>query len=204
MASKLENNVELELQHFRNQFALTFRQLTALLDEAGISHYSSGCGDKRVTFDLFPASLYVRSFTLLLDVNRAFIARLSNGFKDAKGDYNPAHEFILYLRRWSMFAEQVMKTEGDDPRGVAAGRTKLLLDDLFLQLGENKNGVALKTTSLANLMRSIATELENRERKAGIGNDGSKKLRGHHNYLKALAAAQKAHHRRDVLEQMAS
>jgi hypothetical protein len=204
MASKSEtNNVEAELQNFRSQFGLTFRKLATLLDEAGISHYSSGCGDKRVTFDLFPASLYVKSFADLLDLNRTPATHMSNGFKDAKGDYNPAHDFVLYLRRWSLFAEQAMKTEGDAPRGVAAARTKLLLDDLSAQLGENKNGTGLKATRLANLMRAIAAELITRDSRA-TGYDGAKKLRGHHNYLKALAAAQKAHHRHDVLEQMAS
>lgn len=207
MGVKEESNVEGQLRQFCAQYGDEFKQLAGLLTSAGISHYSSGCGNKRVTFDLFPASPYVEEFLKLLDLDRPLRKKMSGGFRDAcpKGEYNPGQEFIMYMKRWSLFAEQVMQTEGDATRGIAAAQTKLLLDDLISKLSEQKTGSALKTTKLGNLMRIIAAELDARQRKAGVTDDGSpKKLRGHHNYLKALAAAQKKHHRSDILEQMAS
>jgi len=194
MASKTEKteiSVESALEQFRSRYALSLRQLATLLDEAGISHYSSGCGTKQVTFDLFPASGYVKEFLNLLTLDRSLRSEHSNGFKDANGDYNPAHDFIMYLRRWALFAEQAMRNEGDSKRGIAAARAKLLLDELSSGLGENKNGTLLKSTNIAALMRIIAAKLEMRQRAEEKEQKTPRKLLGHHNYLKALAAAQK-------------
>lgn len=188
---KPDISIENMLHRFRAEYELSLRQLAALLDDAGISHYSSGCGNKHVTFDLFPASSYVETFLTLLTVDRSLRAELSGGFKDAQGDYNPGHDFVLYLRRWGLFAEQVMRTEGDTPRGIAAAKAKLLLDELSTTLGENKIGSALKTANIVALMRIVAAKIETRQKMEDSEHKTPRKLRGHHNYLKALAAAQK-------------
>lgn len=194
--NKAENpdiSVEGMLQKFRAEYELSLRQLATLLDEANISHYSSGCGTKRVTFDLFPASAYVEEFLTLLTMDRAPRKEFSGGFMDANpvNNYNPGHDFILYLRRWQHFVEQVMRNEGDTDRGISAAKAKLLLDELTECLGENKNGSMLKNTHLAALMRIIALKLETTRSTNANTQEPPRKLRGHHNYLKALAAAQK-------------
>lgn len=180
------------VEQFRRAYCPTLAQLAGLLDEAGISHYSSGCGVKRVTFDIFPASDTIRAFEKLLVLDRAPVIKLCSGFKDAKGDYNPAHEFLAHLARWSEFSQQAMASEGETSRGVAAGRAKLLIDQLLARLSEGKTNGMLKTAAFSRLMATIAAALAGREQAEAQSPAAPKKLRAHHNYLKALAAAQNA------------
>ena len=192
MAAKEESTLIIELQRFNANYGNTFAQLQKFLDAAGISHYSSGCDNKHVAFNLFPASQYIECFCGLLDLDREPVTKNIGGFKDAsvKGSYNPACEFIMYLRRWSLFCEQVMRNEGETARGIAGARAKLLLDELFTQLSEEKTGPMLKSTLLGRIMRAISAHLEEKANSRPQSDASQQAKLAQENYLKALAAAQ--------------
>src|SRR5262245_46491061 len=100
---------------FLNDYEGSFNSLMQALDEAQVSHYSSGFGMQRVTFDIFPASAYVKEFLTMLSLERPHRIKIFGGFKDAssKNDYNPGSELLQFMRRWLGFSEQVMRLEGD-------------------------------------------------------------------------------------------
>lgn len=192
-----EKKLEQAAGEFRFHYGFSFKSLITALNEAHISHYSSGCGTKRVTFEIFPAAGYVEEILRMLTLARAFKAKNHNGFRDAsaKSDYNPANDFILYLKRWSLFAEQAMRSEGASERGIAAARAKLIMDDLVDSLGERrinpKTGAVSKniSTRFAKLMADIGRTLEARENSE---NDSEKRVtqqQAKANYLEALEAA---------------
>lgn len=153
--------LEKRIEGFLSTYRHDLRQLSQALEQAGISHYSSGCGTKSVTFDLFPAHAYVDEMLNMLSLVRDHKETLCGGFKDAtiKGNYNPAHDFMLYLRRWQLFADQAMQREGSSKRGAIAGHTRLLMESLFARLSEGKAGAALKTTEFCKLMDAISSFL---------------------------------------------
>jgi hypothetical protein len=156
--------LEQRINDFVSVYGADLSQLAALLNEAGISHYSSGCGSKHITFDLFPAATYVEEIINMLNTEREFKNTLCGGFKDAKGEYNPAQDFILYLRRWQLFAEQAMNKEGESKRGIIAANAKLLLESLYIRLSEGKSGKLLKTASFCKLMEALGTHLMEKEK----------------------------------------
>lgn len=173
---------------FRTTYEPLFTALMDALDEAHISHYSSGCGTRKMTFDIFPASGCVRDMLTLLTMERKHKSRLA-GLKDAVPHlgYNPATEFMQYLRRWIGFAEQVMQREGVAARGVAAARAKLLMEDLMKRLNESKAG---KVSEFFKLMDAISAALlaqEHHEREQVKSTISQAKKQ---NYLQALAFAQ--------------
>ncbi len=199
LAKRTMTPLEKDLQDFLAQYSESLQALMSDLDEARISHYSSGCGTKKVTFDIFPASAYVAEMLGLLSLNRPHITKARWGFKDAssKNTGNPAHDFIQYLRRWSLFAEQVMKTEGDASRGVAAARAKLTMADLIQRLTQDAAPVRKvnvkapqRTGSFLRLMQEIGLTLESREKNSLDKKKTDTQKTGQRNYLKALAAAQ--------------
>lgn len=150
-----------QIDRFLASFLADLRQLSQALEQAGISHYSSGCGSKSVTFDLFPAHAYVDEMIRMLDLQRNHKDTLYSGFKDASPQqgYNPGHDFMLYLKRWQHFAEQAMQREGSSQRGIIASRAKLLAESLVARLSEGKAGAALKTTRFCRMMEAISAEL---------------------------------------------
>jgi hypothetical protein len=180
------------IDDFRAQYEPALAQLASLLDASNISHYSSGCNDKRLTYDIFPASDYVRELLGMLSLERGYKPRMYNGYRDSTGqnEYNPAVDFMHYLRRWSGFAEQAMRTEGASARGTTAARAKLMMDELFLALSEGKSGATMRTTHFARLMIEIGRALELATRQ----NSEQEKLKAaeeaRKNYLAALSAVQ--------------
>lgn len=183
--------LEQNIAAFRSYYEFSFKSLITALNEAAISHYSSGCGTKRVTFDIFPAAIYVQEMLSMLTLKRAFKTRIYNGFRDALGrtEYNPAQDFILYMKRWSLFAEQAMRTEGASARGIAAARAKLIMADLIERLGEGKTGTAARTTRFAKLLFDIGKALDTRIKQDVERQKASETQHGRNNYLAAMHAA---------------
>ena len=177
---------EQQIREFLSLYESSLHNLVALLDEARISHYSSGCGTKGVTFEIFPASDQIMELLRMVSLDRAHKATTSSGLKDVstKGGPNPANDFMLYLRRWSGFAEQVMKREGDSPRGVAAARARLIADNLIQRLGEDKSARFLRLMETVGLLLLARKQSED-DRRMAKTQEARK-----HNYLKAMAAAQ--------------
>jgi hypothetical protein len=201
MVKSQDIGIEERLSAFHAQFAESLQALIAALNTARISHYSSGCGNKSVTFDIFPASTYVAELLRMVSLNRAYKAKPHQGFRDAsrKDSYNPAREFLQYLRRWSHFAEQVMQHEGASLRGVAAAQAKLIMTDLMANL--NLNTVPAKSqsgrfsnlpipTDFSRLMADIGLALEVEAQKEKEEEKVFHKKASEHNYFKALAVAQ--------------
>lgn len=187
------------IREFHARYAPLVLELAALLDEAGISHYSAGGGTYSVTFDIFPASAYAAELLNLLSLSRPHRTRPENGFRDASSsrEHNPANEFMLYLRRWTHFAEQVMQREGDGPRGIAAARAKLLMADLASRMAyatpREKTGLRSgppPVSDFARLMRLIGLTLEARTRLSAEGRKTNTSEAQQRNYQKAMAAAQ--------------
>ena len=188
-----KKNIEEEIYNFLQRYERSMRELSSRMAEAQISHYSSGCGGKRITYDIFPASVYVDEMLSMLTLDRSLKTKIINGFKDAtaKGDYNPAIDFITYLRRWGGFAEQAMANEGASHRGIIAARVKLLTEELINALGEGKTGQAIRTTSFAKLMQLISEMLELMERTDRDNRKKAKSQDSNLNYSDALEAAKK-------------
>lgn len=189
--------VEQKLAMFMEYYAASFHNLIAALDEAHISHYSPGCGMQRVTFDIFPASAYVKEFVAMLSLERAHRPKPIGGFRDASktGEYNPANDFIQYMRRWLGFSEQVMRVEGDSDRGTAAARVKIILDDLIERLaGGSQNADPRKSNTakpaeFSKLMREIGLSLESGRKHAEAHTQAQKARATDINYAKALTRA---------------
>lgn len=188
MDSVLKNALQKRIDDFLSLYRHDLVQLSQALKLAGISHYSSGCGTKQVTFDLFPAHGYVDEMLRMISLTREYKDKLLGGFKDstAKNDYNPAHDFMLYLRRWQFFAEQAMYNEGASARGMSAAHAKLLSESLYARLSERKSGQALKTTAFCLLMKSIGDCLYEKERVDKAMRIASHKQALHHNFAQAL------------------
>ena len=199
--SNQETILDKAIQQFHNDLAPGLNALADALDEAGISHYSSGCGVKKVTFDIFPASLYVRDMINMVTLQRNHKSRSDTGLRDATkyGDFNPANQFMQYLRRWSGFAEQVMQGEGDSARGIAAARAKLIMAELMEELAPKQaarsSKLGTKVASLPNyddffvLMHSIGLYLESHKLQETEHRTVTKQQRLKQNYERALAAA---------------
>lgn len=192
--------------HFQTEYIPHLETLSDLLDEARISHYSSGSGVKRITYDIFPASYYVDDMIRMVSLDRNHKKTSDTGLKDFMSgrEYNPAYQFNQYLKRWSEYAEEVMASEGDSPRGVAAAKAKLLMNNLAPRLAQrpatrnNRLGAKLSGTNDSNasksmdfyeLMRSIGHTLQVRKENERTRMDMSAKERRELNYKKALAAA---------------
>jgi hypothetical protein len=197
--SKSHNALERKMEAFLDIYGESLQALMDNLNEAGISHYSSGCGVKNVTFNIFPAAAYIAELLAMISLDRSHKSKVRWGFKDAssQSNYNPGHEFIHYLRRWSHFAEQVMKNEGDAPRGVAAARAKLIMGDLIERLTLDSQQVSKanikalpRSTDLSRVMQEIGLLLESRQ----TDENNEWRENGQHsereNYARALAAAQ--------------
>ncbi len=179
---------------FRAEFAAHLTNLIVTLDEAGISHYSSGCGTQRVTFDIFPASQHVQNLLELLSLDRAHITKASYGLRDASAyaEYNPASEFLAFLRRWRGFAEQAMRYEGDSERGVSAARAKLIIDELLERLSQpiaETGDERRRATAFSAMMRAIGVTLEARKRRGEESHSVQKRENNGSNYDRALAKA---------------
>ncbi len=195
-AAQADASLEQKLADFLEIYAPRFTSLAEALDGARISHYSHACGPQHVTFDIFPASAYVHGMLSMLSLNRTHRAKPSMGFKDTclRTNYNPAQEFVQFMRRWHGFAEQVMRIEGDSLRGIAAARAKLIMDDLLVSLtataaadlpGTLLRG-AQRTNAFARLMHEISLALD-ASQKVSIA--AHKRNVTDLNYVKALAKA---------------
>jgi hypothetical protein len=180
--------LEQSIQSFRERYGAGFETMIHLLNAAGISHYSSGCGTKSVTFDIFPASQTVKEMLSMLSLDRPF-KKKGVGLRDARDTYNPANEFMQYMRRWMGFVEQVMKHEGDSARGIAAAQAKLVMDNLMQQLCEGKP-IGSKLTEFAKLMENIARILLANAQNNVDHTKTVRKTHQDHNYRKALMMAQ--------------
>lgn len=179
------------IDHFLRLHADDMQKLAAWLDESHISHYSSGCGTKRVTFDLFPASEHVREMLHMINVGREFKSTLSGGFKDAqpKGEYNPGMDFILYLRRWQLFTEQAMRNEGTSERGIAAAQARQVLESLYEKLSEGKTGRALRATAFCRLLDAISQYLSEKTAREAALRSASHRENVQANFASVLAVA---------------
>lgn len=196
------SQLEYAIQHFHNEYTPSLYTLADKLNEAGISHYSSGCGLKKATYDIFPASHYVYSLVALVSLSRHHRSKSAGtGLKDCSvmSEYNPAHQFMQYLGRWSGFAEEIMRKEGDSARGVAAAQAKLLMESLIQKLSAKS---ALKPSRLGaklaaisremdfyELMRNIGRWLEIHHHATGENTKSNARQRMQQNYQKALQAA---------------
>ena len=198
MVQRNRQKLEERLQHFAAEFAPALKQLIVFLKEAGISHYSSGCGIKSVTFDLFPASDQVAKLMELLSLNRPYRPNSTSGLKDFSpmDGYNPAYYFVKYLKRWSGFAAIVMHNEGDSARGIAAAQAKALLDMLSERFGSTcktvnflRRSAAGKINEFAQLMQDIGEYLVACEEQLRTQNNQNVK----ENYQRAMAAATNRH-----------
>ncbi|MGE0754904.1 MAG: hypothetical protein AB7L92_07055 [Alphaproteobacteria bacterium] len=199
--SQQTNQLKQAIQHFHGEYTPMLRALASLLDDAGISHYSSGCGNKRITYDIFPASYYVNALIDLVSLERDLKTKSDTGLKDfcPEREYNPANQFVLYLQRWTDFSEQVMQREGDTQRGIASAEAKLLMNELMIKLGQRNDGKSIrlgaKMSSVTRpmdffeLMRGIGMALQASVRERTEHNTLSAKERMEQNYKKALAAA---------------
>lgn len=202
-----DSAIEKAIQQFHSDLAPGMQALADALDEAGVSHYSSGCGIKRVTFDIFPASGYVRDMLDMVRLDRSFKSRSDMGLPDASStnDANPAQQFMLYLRRWSGFAEQVMQQEGDSSRGVAAARAKLIMSELAEAMAPKAAirtpKMGMKTAPNYNdfftLMRAIGLHLESNTKHQNDTRSVSVRERMETNYKRAMAAATGSLHKPD-------
>ncbi len=187
-----ERALEQQINEFRGYYEFSLKSLITALNDAGISHYSSGCGDKSVTFHIFPAAAYVEEIIHMLSLKRDYKTKSHNGFRDARGrtEYSPAVDFIQYMKRWSLFAEQAMRSEGASNRGVAAARAKLIMNDLIERLSEDKTGPALRTTGFAKLLYLIGQTLHDRAKEEKEHSHHARSHQGNENYYEALNAAQ--------------
>jgi hypothetical protein len=182
---------------FKAEFLLTLTSLATALDDAGISHYSSGCGTQRVTYDIFPASQHVHGLIDLLSLDRLHLTKTTYGLKDATAtsEYNPASEFLSFLRRWHGFAEHAMRNEGDTERGIAAARAKLIMDDLIERLSQSTAEmgsdfkVGGRINAFAAMMRALGLTLESRRRRNEEVHVVQKRESNGNNYDRALARA---------------
>ncbi len=197
----LENNI----QRFHSEYASVLQALAQALNEACISHYSSGCGIKKVTHDIFPAAGHVTDLLdmVRLDRNHRPTNKMKSdtGLKDVSShsEYNPAIHFLQYMRRWSSFAEQVMQREGASARGVAAARAKLIMADLMVSFSPQPSPKAVKLSAkigalpskldFPGLMQAIGLSLESHTRNGTENTTVSVKQRMEQNYRHALAAA---------------
>ncbi len=193
--------LEKAITHFHEEQTPGLHALASALDEACISHYSSGCGIKKVTFDIFPASLYVHDMVGMVSIARNHKSRSDTGLKDASrySDFNPAYQFMQYLRRWSGFAEQVMQSEGDSVRGIAAARAKLIMGELMEELAPKPaskgSKLAAKIAPLPNyddffvLMHTIGLHLEAHKAQDTEHRAITMQQRLKQNYERAMAAA---------------
>jgi|GEM_PF-3607430 len=182
------------IHRFLAEYASVFESLMASLNEAQISHYSSGCGLKSVTFQIFPASDMVKNMLGLLSLDREYKETTGGGLKDySENDrYNPGLFFIMYLRRWSGFAKIVMHNEGDSPRGIAAAKAKLIMEDLIVRLGNVKGPLCRanrkkieQTSAFVKMMAEIGLELTSHKQKTA----DSHLKNSTYNYHKAMTAA---------------
>lgn len=199
--SNQQTLLENAITHFHLEITPGLNALADALDEAAISHYSSGCGVKKVTFDIFPASGYVRDMLTMVSLARNHRSRSDTGLRDATryGDFNPANQFMQYLRRWTGFAEEVMQREGDSARGVAAARAKLIMGELMEELAPKqivKNSkLGAKIASLPNyddffvLMHTIGLHLESHKIAETEHKTVTRQERLKQNYERAMAAA---------------
>lgn len=195
------NQLQQAIQHFHGEYTPTLRTLEKLLDEAGISHYSSGCGNKRITYDIFPASYYLRALIDLVSLDRKYKSKSDTGLKDfcMRSEYNPAHQFLAYLQRWTGFAEDVMQQEGDSARGIAAAQAKLLMNELMIRLSHRQEGKSIRLGAKLSaivapmdfyeLMRRIGITLQENGHQNRDTVAVTAKQRQDLNYKKALAAA---------------
>lgn len=190
-AQNMNQHLEKAISAFCAEYSLSFRHLMQSLDEAHISHYSSGCDNRHITYEIFPASGYVAEMLRMVSLERSHKPKNSSSLRDAiaRVEYNPAIDFVHYLRRWSLFAEQVMRAQGPSPRGVAAARAKLMMDRLIENLSEGKSGIQLKQTAFARLMAEISVELEAREKQQTDHVRTSQSQQDQANYHAALRAA---------------
>jgi hypothetical protein len=187
----MNQGLESLVAQFRSEYALTLKNLMTMLDEAHISHYSPGCDERHVTFQIFPASGYVAEMLRMVSLERDHKPKNSSGLRDAERrfDYNPAVDFIHYLRRWSIFAEQVMRAEGPKPRGVAAARALLIMQGLVEALSEGKTSAQLRMTTFAKLMAEISATLETREKENREYSRTAQSQQDQANYHAAMRAA---------------
>jgi hypothetical protein len=178
------------LENFLAVHGENLLRLSGELDAANISHYSSACNNKHITFDIFPASAHVRQLLAMLSTRRTHRAFDSQELQDASlgGKRNPGQDFLRYLQRWSTYGEQVMRLEGDSPRGVAAARARLIMQHLNAQMGANAEGG--KVSPFFLLMRDIGLALEARGKESHSSAKARMEQITEHNYYKALSAAE--------------
>ncbi len=193
--------LENAIQQFHSEITPGLNALAEAFDEAGVSHYSSGCGVKKVTFDIFPASGYVRDLVNIVSLQRNHRSRADTGLRDSTkyGDFNPAIQFMQYMRRWTGFVEQIMQSEGDSSRGIAAARAKLIMSELMEELAPKpatKNSkLGAKIASLPNyedffvLMHAIGLYLESHKIAETEHRTTTRKQTQENNYARAMAAA---------------
>lgn len=160
--------IEQRIDHFRQSYEAKFASLIEALNNAGISHYSSGCGGKRITFDLFPAATYVEDFTDMFALNRTHKAKGEGNYHDARQSdlYNPAKDFIDHMNRWLYFAEEVIGTNSS-PRAKHAASAKKLMNELILAFTAiPRMSAKSKLPEVFELLRDIGLALQVRQKPA--------------------------------------
>lgn len=193
MVASQHQALEQNVHRFVAEYIPSLYELIAALNAARISHYSSGCGVKSVTFELFPAATVVESLIGLLTLDREYRPSAASGLKDfsTSDGYNPGIFFIMYLRRWSGFAKTVMINEGDLPRGIAAAKAHIIIESLIRRLGNIEGPISRsnlrkleQSSAFVQLMESIGLAL------ASTMHRRSSEIHGkQYNYHKAMSAA---------------
>jgi hypothetical protein len=192
-ASALPNEQALrqQIEEFHARCGDRLRYLAQQLDLAHISHYSSGCESRYITFEIFPASAYVLEMVRMISLDREHKPRSSNGFRDAdrRIDYCPGVDFLHFLRRWSGYAEQVMRSEGSSPRGVAAARALVTMQELGTELSEGRASTQLRATSFVRMVSDIGFLLESKHSSHHEQSRTQQTSQHQDNYQAALTAA---------------
>ncbi len=180
-----------QVEEFQARFGERLHYLVQQMDLAHISHYSSGCESRYVTFEIFPASAYVAEMIRMISLDREYKPRSSQGFRDAdrRVDYNPGVDFLHFLRRWSGYAEQVMRSEGSSARGVAAARALVTMQQLSVELSEGRASTQLRSTSFVRMLSDISLLLESKQTNNSGHARATQSVQDDENYQAALMAA---------------